>query len=456
MACKRVHHFHRFSVVVLQQKFWRSEVTALWLTVLLLSATPISLAQPTIKVKAYTSDQAGRITTGPDGALWFTETVAGKIGRITTAGVITEYALPASNSYPFGITTGPDGALWFTEVHSQQIGRIRTDGSVTEYPAGGSPSASFLSDITAGPDGALWFTKWCTGISRITTAGAITDYLTASCPTGITTGPDGALWFSNAVGGIGRMNIAGVTTLYPLPTYYLHSITPGSDNALWFTADVPTFSGPVSPTIGRITTAGVITLYSLTSGAPFLIAAGPDGALWFTNPNDNYDVGRVTTSGASMIIPIGGPCQYPYNPFNGIVRGESSDLWLACSSGGIVQITVPDSSPPLITISSAPKTLWPSTGQLVPVTISGTITDAGSGVNSSTAEYAVEDEYGEVQPFGKILLAPSGNYSFTILLRAGRRDNDLNGRQYTIRVSAKDNAGNRGVQWARVTVPHDR
>jgi hypothetical protein len=53
-------------------------------------------------------------------------------------------------------------------------------------------------------------------------------------------------------------------------------------------------------------------------------------------------------------------------------------------------------------------------------------------------------------------LDPAGNYSFTILLRAGLRDNDLNGRQYTIRVSAKDNAGNRGVRWARVTVPHDQ
>jgi streptogramin lyase len=30
------------------------------------------------------------ITSGPDGALWFTEDLAGKIGRITTSGAITE------------------------------------------------------------------------------------------------------------------------------------------------------------------------------------------------------------------------------------------------------------------------------------------------------------------------------------------------------------------------------
>jgi streptogramin lyase len=34
------------------------------------------------------------ITVGPDGALWFTEQTGNKIGRITTAGVITEYPIP--------------------------------------------------------------------------------------------------------------------------------------------------------------------------------------------------------------------------------------------------------------------------------------------------------------------------------------------------------------------------
>ncbi len=54
------------------------------------------------------------ITLGPDGALWFTETLNNKIGRITTAGVITEYTIPVASSSPQGITSGPDGSLWFT------------------------------------------------------------------------------------------------------------------------------------------------------------------------------------------------------------------------------------------------------------------------------------------------------------------------------------------------------
>ncbi len=63
------------------------------------------------------------ITTGPDGALWFTEQMSSKIGRITTSGSITSYPVPSAGSQPWGITTGPDGALWFTESNGGNIGR---------------------------------------------------------------------------------------------------------------------------------------------------------------------------------------------------------------------------------------------------------------------------------------------------------------------------------------------
>jgi virginiamycin B lyase len=66
------------------------------------------------------------ITAGPDGALWFTESASGKIGRITTGGQIQEFSLPSVSTHPLGITAGPDGALWFTEESSDKIGRITT------------------------------------------------------------------------------------------------------------------------------------------------------------------------------------------------------------------------------------------------------------------------------------------------------------------------------------------
>jgi hypothetical protein len=116
-----------------------------------------------------------------------------------------------------------------------------------------------------------------------------------------------------------------------------------------------------------------------------------------------------------------------------------------------------DVTPPFITVSATPTALWPPNGRMVPVTISGTIKDTKSGVNASTATYAVFDEYGLIQPSGRITtLDMNGNYAFTIRLQASRNGNDQDGRHYTIIVSAQDNEGNQGSNSTVVTVPHDQ
>jgi len=123
---------------------------------------------------------------------------------------------------------------------------------------------------------------------------------------------------------------------------------------------------------------------------------------------------------------------------------------------GVLLNNTADTTPPVITLSATPKILWPPNGKMVPVTVSGTITDTGSGVNANSAAYSVKDEYGEVQPMGAITLGPGGNYSFTILLQASRRGTDLDGRRYTVTVQVKDNAGNVGSKTSAVIVPHDQ
>ena len=49
---------------------------------------------------------------------------ANKIGRITTSGTITEFPIPTPGSSPHGIALGPDGAIWFTELGADKIGRL--------------------------------------------------------------------------------------------------------------------------------------------------------------------------------------------------------------------------------------------------------------------------------------------------------------------------------------------
>lgn len=237
------------------------------------------------------------IAAGPDGALWFTEQIGQKIGRITTSGTITEY--PISNpSAPYGITAGPDGALWFAEQVFNRIGRITTAGAVTEYPVPTPNAIPYW--ITPGPDGALWFTEQRAGkIGRITTAGVVTEYPLApnAFPNGITAGPDGALWFAEYVGNrIGRITTAGMITEYPVPgSGGPWGITRGPDGALWYVE----WAGG----IGRITTAGVITEYTIPGSGQHStwITAGPDGELWFSNPTYNR-IGEAVFVTASLTV----------------------------------------------------------------------------------------------------------------------------------------------------------
>jgi virginiamycin B lyase len=65
------------------------------------------------------------ITSGPDGALWYTNSVFNSIGRITTAGVVTNYTGSGIDE-PDAITSSPDGDLWFTSLYHDSIGRIST------------------------------------------------------------------------------------------------------------------------------------------------------------------------------------------------------------------------------------------------------------------------------------------------------------------------------------------
>jgi virginiamycin B lyase len=248
----------------------------------------------------------GTITVGPDGALWFTN--ASGVGRITTSGAVTAYPTP---SLAVGITAGPDGALWFTEYYAGKIGRMTTDGVVTaEYDVPLSACTQVFTtpnQIAAGPDGALWFTSENCAIGRIATDGTIIVYDAPESTEseGIAAGPDGALWFAGGSGNqIGRVTTAGEFTMYrvPTPTSYPNAIAAGGDGALWFTElDTGRF--------GRITTAGVVTDYpshaaGSQDGAYEGIAAGPDGALWIAGYRYNQ-IARAPACGLGFSAGFG-------------------------------------------------------------------------------------------------------------------------------------------------------
>lgn len=115
---------------------------------------------------------------------------------------ITQYSVPTPSSSPEGITTGPDGALWFTEQRSNQTGRITTPGSIKEYPAPtvNTPSwyrsrvrrSTLVHRTQSAPRSAE--------LRRIRTSGVLTEYVmpsTNASPNQIVAGSDGALWFTD-------------------------------------------------------------------------------------------------------------------------------------------------------------------------------------------------------------------------------------------------------------------
>ncbi|HJV08350.1 MAG TPA: hypothetical protein VJ653_01670, partial [Acidimicrobiales bacterium] len=68
------------------------------------------------------------IVVGWDCALWFAQTGENTgVGRITTAGAITQYAVGNPFAHVSGITVALDGNIWFTETFANRIGRLETD-----------------------------------------------------------------------------------------------------------------------------------------------------------------------------------------------------------------------------------------------------------------------------------------------------------------------------------------
>jgi streptogramin lyase len=283
------------------------------------------------------------ITSGPDGNLWVG--LYDEIGRVTTAGIMTTFKTPTSQSMIRAITKGPDGNLWFTEFMGNKIGRITPQGVITEFPV---PTAfSLPNDITAGPDGNLWFTEfWANKVGRITPQGYITEFSLpsgSSRPGGITSGPDGNLWFTiSSPGKIGRITPTGIITEFPVSdaSDFPGSITSGPDRNLWFIGQLGR--------IGRITPGGISTEFTLPVipnppgfyiyrqlGA---ITAGPDGNFWFTEQIVILAVGLGTgpagvehTSWIGRITPAGVITEFKV-PTNfsqplGITVGPDGNIW---------------------------------------------------------------------------------------------------------------------------------
>jgi virginiamycin B lyase len=109
------------------------------------------------------SAQLGDVAVAADGAVWFLEMQANKIGRFAN-GQFAEFPVPTRSAGLTALAIAPDGAVWFTELRGQRLGRLR-DGVITEFPLPQSTARPF--GIAVDGAGNVWYTDLSSGLGRL-------------------------------------------------------------------------------------------------------------------------------------------------------------------------------------------------------------------------------------------------------------------------------------------------
>ena len=340
------------------------------------------------------------ITQGPDGNMWFTATGSppNAIGMVTPSGTIKEFGPPATHPMmaPAEITVGPDGNIWFLDPATPAIGKITPAGVLTEFTSGLVPGA-MPETLTAGADGNLWFTdKAKAAIGRVTPSGTITEFptnTTGSMPTETTLGADGNVWFSDpGVPAVGRVTPDGTINEF---TQGLNAnadpdpMTLGPDGNVWFIDQNAT-----DRAVGRVTPSGAITEFDKglsQNNAQDDITVGADGNIWVEQASQDGlaagGVARITTAGVITEFTAG----LNTNPGQGgdgdaLLTGPDGNLWFSDRGSkaiGRISLQIPPTAATGATTAVANTT----------ATVSGSVTPLG-------APTAVTFQYGTTSALG--------------------------------------------------------
>lgn len=286
------------------------------------------------------------IVAASNGDLYFTEYNRQTIGRITQAGLITEFPLavqgntPATHDiYPYNIVAAGNGeGFWFTDYGIQGIGYLTKEGAFSETAISGD--ASF--GIAAARDGTVWFAEYSGKIGKISTAGELVEISTpnvrVSSPIiyGITIGVDGDIWYtSRDRNSIGRLSATtGDISEFPLPTPDSKptDIATGPDGGIWFVEFA-------SNRIGRIAPTGELSEFQIPvpKSCPGGILPDADGTVWFSETNiHRAAIGWQTPDGVVFDCPLPRADSDP----RAMVIGPDGSLWFAEASGAIGRLSL--------------------------------------------------------------------------------------------------------------------
>jgi len=282
---------------------------------------------------------------GADGALWFTEQMVNKIGRLDPkSGAFKEYPLKVENSGPHGLVADREGNIWFTGNFAAYIGKLdpRT-GTVTEYKM---PESGVDDPHTAVFDaqGIMWFTAQVANVvGRLDPHTGKIELKKVptkdSHPYGIAINSKGVPFFcefdSNKMAKIDPRTMEITEYLLPETARPRRMAIDANDNVY--------FTDFKSGNLGRLDpTSGSVKMWPSPGGPgsdPYGITITPDGMVWYSEsgvkPNTIIRFDPRTEGFARANIPSGG----------GTVRNmaATSDgrVYIACSGVDKVGVVEP-------------------------------------------------------------------------------------------------------------------
>ena len=337
------------------------------------SPTPMNLREFVLPVAP--SAQPVTLATGSDHNLWFTvcqvilnnnpHLLNGWIGRLTIpADAITLFPLQPTGMQrcPAEIVAGPDGNLWFNEFnfdHVVMIGRATTSGAITEFAL---PTMQRLNGIATGADGNIWISGTpVAGNFAIAAVSPSTGLIVKSASIPVAQGNPEDLVSNPADNSIvaAGYNEDGPSDIYSVKTNTVGSpsativATQGSDIAAFWvmlayganTIFVPNTIGPSGGNWSTLTLSASTYTQNIVSGIPGNnmaqgIAFGPDGNLYLADDGHTQNSGAiyvVSTSGNVIRnIPISSPGVYPFQSVvgfgNPMVAGSDGNVYFAESN----------------------------------------------------------------------------------------------------------------------------
>ncbi len=272
---------------------------------------------------------------GPDGALWFTEQMANKLGRLDPiTGAIREFALKTPGSGPHGLVADREGNIWYTGNFEALIGKLNPKtGEVTEYKM---PDARARDPHTPVFDqqGILWFTAQ--GGNMVGRLDPRTGEIKLqpvptprALPYGIAVNSKGVPFFCE----FGTNKLASIDpqamkiTEYKLPNGARpRRLAIAPDDSVYYTDFARGYLGRLDPRTGK---AEEWASPGGPDSEPYGIAITPDGMVWYSesgvSPNTIVRFEPRTHRFERAAIPSGG----------GVVRNmvatPDGKIYIACS-----------------------------------------------------------------------------------------------------------------------------